>query len=278
MKFLNIDPTFTPFGPGIRNERFTFPGGEPHIKLGEGIVLDEVTITVRVRDFSDVGALLVATDALRRAGATAIHLFIPYFPGARQDRVMVPGEPLTAKVYADLINAQNYSTVTVLDPHSEVVPALLNEVRVVGNEGFVSRCLGSMKDFYLIAPDGGALKKIYKLSQAMGGIPVVECGKQRDLTTGKLSGFKVYQDDLAAKACLIVDDICDGGATFLGLAAALKSHNAGTLFLAVTHGIFSKGTKELKNTFQEVFTTDSFAIHEGLGVTVIPCKNFMEAL
>ena len=62
-------------------------------------------------------------------------------------------------------------------------------------------------DVLLISPDGGALKKIYKVSEYLGGVEVVECSKSRDVKTGKLSGFKVYAEDLQQKSCLIVDDI-----------------------------------------------------------------------
>jgi len=55
-----------------------------------------------------------------------------------------------------------------------------------------------------------------------------------------------------------VDDICDGGGTFIGLAKALKQKNAGNLYLAVSHGIFSKGFNELNKHFTKIFTTDSF--------------------
>jgi ribose-phosphate pyrophosphokinase len=87
---------------------------------------------------------------------------------------------------------------------------------------------------------------------------VVECSKSRDVKTGKLTGFKVYAEDLEGKDCLIVDDICDGGGTFIGLAGELKKKNAGNLYLAVTHGIFSKGFEELEKCFDKIFTTDSF--------------------
>jgi ribose-phosphate pyrophosphokinase len=109
----------------------------------------------------------------------------------------------------------------------------------------------------LISPDGGALKKIYKVSEFLGGIEVVECSKSRDVKTGKLSGFKVYADDLEGKDCLIVDDICDGGGTFIGLADELKKKNAGKLYLAVSHGIFNKGFESL-TVFDKIFTTNSF--------------------
>ena len=80
----------------------------------------------------------------------------------------------------------------------------------------------------------------------------------RDVKTGKLSGFKVYSDDLEGQDCIIVDDICDAGGTFMGLATELKKKNAGKLFLAVSHGIFSKGLDNLTQYFDTIFTTDSF--------------------
>lgn len=266
MKYLNLDTEFAPFGKSIDFESFVFNGGEPHIKILEELNgEDEVTITIRIRSFNDVGMLLVATDALRRMEVEKIHLVLPYFPAARQDRVMVAGESLSVKVYADIINVQNYQSVLILDAHSEVTPALLNRVKNISNHNFVTlalACLQNEKEYVLISPDGGALKKIYKLSQFLNGVPVVECSKKRDVKTGKLSGFKVYADDLEGKTCVIVDDICDGGGTFLGLAKELEKKNCGKLMLIVTHGIFSKGLEKLTATFDEVFSTNSFSDFE----------------
>ncbi|WP_108801698.1 ribose-phosphate diphosphokinase [Aquimarina sp. Aq107] len=259
MQYLHLDQSFTPFDKSIEFTSFVFNGGEPHIKISEKSIGNEVTITHRLNSFNDVGLLLVATDALRRMGVKLINVLIPYFPAARQDRVMVSGESLSVKVYADIINTQNYNQVMVFDPHSEVTPALLNNVKVIENYEYVKQCLNEIKeDVVLISPDGGALKKIYKVSEYLGGIEVVECSKKRDVKTGKLSGFRVYEDDLKGKHCVIVDDICDGGGTFLGLATALKEKNARKLSLIVSHGIFSKGFEELNKSFDTVFTTNSF--------------------
>ena len=258
MKYLHLDPAFTPYDKSIDFSAFTFNGGEPHIKILETDI-QEVTITHRITAFNDLGFVLIATDALKRMGVKTINLFIPYFPAARQDRVMVAGEPLSVKVYADIINAQQYSEVIVFDPHSEVTPALLNNVTVIQNFEFVKQCLATIDDeVVLISPDGGALKKIYKVAEYLGGVEVVECSKKRDVKTGQLSGFRVYEEDLSGKHCVIVDDICDGGGTFLGLAQALKDKNAAKLSLVVSHGIFSKGFKELTTVFDQVFTTNSF--------------------
>lgn len=186
-------------------------------------------------------------------------LIIPYFPAARQDRVMVKGEPLSVKVYADIINGLGFKKVIVFDAHSEVTPAVLNNCEAITNHVFIKQVIEKIGvNVKLISPDGGALKKIYKVSEFLGGAEVVECSKSRDVKTGKLTGFKVYADDLNGQDCLIVDDICDGGGTFIGLAEELKKKNAGKLYLAISHGIFSKGFDELEKCFTHIFTTNSF--------------------
>jgi len=268
---LNLDQNFKPLdGEEIEFESFTFSGGEPHIKINPTFDKSkEVTITHRLNSFNDLGLLCLAVDALQRMDAKLQNLIIPYFPAARQDRVMIKGEPLSVKVYANIINTLNFKKVIVFDAHSEVTPAVLNNCEVVTNHNFIQKVIQEIgNDVLLISPDGGALKKIYKVSEFLGGIEVVECSKSRDVKTGKLTGFKVYADDLQGKDCLIVDDICDGGGTFIGLANELKKKSAGKLYLAVSHGIFSKGFEALKD-FDRIFTTNSFRDIENQIVEVI---------
>lgn len=276
---LNLNPSFTPLGENnlIEYKSFLFAGGEPHIKISNNFnVATPVTITQRINSFNDLGMVCITVDALRRMGVKEIELFIPYFPAARQDRVMIPGEPLSVKVYADIINAMALASVTVFDPHSEVTPALLNNCVTVSNHEFIKQVIANIgTDVKLISPDGGALKKIYKVSEFLGGAEVVECSKSRNVKTGKLSGFKVYAEDLAGADCLIVDDICDGGGTFIGLAEALKAKNAGKLYLAISHGIFSKGFSELGRYFEQIFTTDSIKEVDHGGVTQIKLADIL---
>ena len=256
---LHLDQKFKPIaGEEISFDSFVFNGGEPHIRLGEIKKLSQVQVTHRINSFNDLGLLCVAVDALKRMEVEKIHLFIPYFPGARQDRVMLAGESLTVKVYANIINALAIDSVTIFDPHSDVTPAVLNNCRTIQNYNFIERILPLLpQEIILISPDAGASKKIFKLAKQLGIATVLECGKKRDLATGALSGFSVPADDLENRPCLIVDDICDGGGTFLGLGSELKKKNAGDLFLAVSHGIFSKGFDELASIYERIFTTDS---------------------
>ena len=276
---LHLDSQFLPFKNTnlVQYESFFFSGGEPHIKIISDLsTVDEVTITHRIRSFNDFGMLLCAIDAVKRCGVEKVCVFIPYFPAARQDRVMVPGEPLTVKIFAEILNSQELYRISIFDPHSEVTPALLNNCEVFTNHTFIKKVMETMDaETLLISPDGGALKKIYKVSEFLGGLPVVECSKKRNVKNGKLEGFKVYEDDLQEKDCLIVDDMCDGGGTFIGLAKELKAKNAGNLYLAVSHGIFSKGVDELSEIFTKIFTTDSFRDLDGGNVSQIKLQELL---
>ena len=275
---LNLDKTFAPIaGEEIQYESFTFSGGEPHIKISTAIDSTKpITITHRLNSFNDLGLLCMAVDALMRMDATLGTLYIPYFPAARQDRLMIKGEPLSVKVYADIINGFGFKKVLVYDAHSEVTPALLQNCEVIANHNFIKQVIETLGTTEkLISPDGGALKKIYKVAEYLGGIDVVECSKSRDVKTGKLKEFKVYDDDLGGCDCLIVDDICDGGGTFLGLAEELKKKNAGKLYLAVSHGIFSKGLEELGKYFEGIFCTDSVRGLSGECLTQIKLKEIL---
>lgn len=278
MVVLHLDKNFKPIdGEEIHFECFTFSAGEPHIKINQATdVSSGVTITCRLNSFHDVGLLCLAADALKRMGAAIENIIIPYFPAARQDRVMVKGEPLSVKVYADIVNSLGAKRITVLDPHSEVTPALLNNCVTVPNYNFMKRVVEHIgNDVILISPDGGALKKIYKVSEYLGGMEVVECSKSRNVKTGELTGFKVFADDLHGKDCVIVDDICDGGGTFNGLAKVLKEKKAGKLYLAVTHGIFSNGLSKLKENFTHIFSTNSIKDSEDESVTIINVKEIL---
>lgn len=259
---LNLDSTFRPFPKEkeITFENFTFSGGEPHIIIKEdSSKINEVNVTHRIQSFNDVGVILIAIDALRNMGVEKINLLLPYFPASRQDRIMKKGEALSVKVYAEVINNLKLKSVTIFDPHSDVTPALINNCIVIDNYTFIENVIKTLnKTIVLISPDGGALKKIYKVAEYLQNYEVIECSKSRNVKTRELTGFKVFSDNLEGKDCLIVDDICDGGRTFIGLAKELKKKNAGKLYLAISHGIFSKGIEELNKYFELIFTTDSF--------------------
>ncbi len=258
---VNLDPAFSPYGESdFKVKVFPFPS---KVEMGVKIDIPEitpVTITTRLKSSDDIMTLLNATDALRQAGIKEISLFMPFVPYARQDRVMVPGEALSIKVFAKLINTQGYDRVTIFDPHSDVTPALIDNAYVINNHEFVKLALKDMENYIIISPDSGAFKKVFKVCQAIGyNERVALCNKVRTLANGNIEHLSFDVQSFEGKDAVIIDDICDGGATFIALATELKKRDAGKVHLIVSHGIFSRGVNNLLNSgVDTITTTDSF--------------------
>jgi ribose-phosphate pyrophosphokinase len=242
---------------------FTFPSGETQVRVYGGS--DEIlTIEKKVYNGDDILEILLTVDALRRAGSKKLRLVLPYVPYSRQDRVMVFGEALGIKVFADLINSCNFEEVVVFDPHSDVTPALINNCTVVSQESLLwDTCWPIPGDFTLVCPDAGARKKILKVAKVLKKKEIVYADKIRDVATGEITGtsidFSWFNKDLSAPfSFLIVDDICDGGRTFIEIALAIRKTqllqgSEYKLYLYVTHGFFSKGLTELSQYFSGIY-------------------------
>lgn len=267
-------------GEELELRLFGFSGGERHIKItnlsaSERPGYSTFNFVVKAKSANDLFDLALAVNAVRGFSMTnagdkpgKMYLNIGYFPYARQDRACVPGEACSVKVMADFINVMNFDRVTVLDPHSDVTPALINNVYPIKQARIVKSIFDApMRPFDLdlsevtvVAPDAGALKKAFDVPAA--GYVVLT--KVRDLNNGHILGTELASGDPAGKVCLIVDDICDGGKTFIEAAKLLRAKGAAKVYLYVTHGIFSKGFgsvdngETLKGTLDGIITTDTF--------------------
>jgi len=75
----------------------------------------------------------------------------------------------------------------------------------------------------------------------------------RDTKTGEIKSV-VLRDEVPAGALLVVDDLCDGGRTFIELAKALPNRPSTATYLYVSHGIFSRGPDVLLGYYDKIFT------------------------
>jgi ribose-phosphate pyrophosphokinase len=242
-------------------ETFLFSGGECHVRVAPSMISENTRITAYLYSSDAIMRLILAVDAVKRIKAdTRIHLTIPYFPYARQDRVCNPGEALSVRVMADLINKLDCAEVTVFDPHSDVVGAVLNRCKIVTLAELIEQSslakLVRDQNLALVFPDAGAEKKVRTLAKSLSSkgssIEVFGATKIRETETGRILSSEVH-GNVNGRKLLIVDDICDGGQTFIGLAEALKAKGADEISLYVTHGIFSKGLEVLAGHFKKVY-------------------------
>lgn len=254
-----------------------FPDGQQDVKIitERPFVLnreDHVQIKARLNNFLDLELILAATSAIKRLGIRDISLNIPYFLGSRSDRQFEIGGSFYLKdVISPIINSQNYMYVSTYDAHSDVLGACINNYINISNISLVEYALKdilkrdtSLPDGYdnilLLSPDAGASKKIYKIAdQIRYKEDVVICSKYRD-ENGKLHKVNVPVEPYTEKNIIIIDDICDGGRTFINIAEKLKNIEGfnGKIYLIVSHGIFSKGFTELNKHFDGIYTTDSY--------------------
>lgn len=237
-------------------EHIQFPSGETHVRLKRLNLAANVTLSYRAPHI-DLMKLAMATDVVRRNGCK-VRLSIPYFPFARQDRIAVGGDSLSVKVFANFINFLNFESVYIVDPHSYVTPALIDRVVVNPQHLIAQNAFGKFCDpnTQIVAPDRGSISKALELTKNIGA-NLIEADKRRDPKTGALNGFTLLKGSPSGTPCLVVDDICDAGGTFIGLGSVLRDRGATSLGLFVTHGLFTKGIDSLLDIYDYIITTDS---------------------
>lgn len=247
-----------------------YPDGSPIVKTGEQLYeggfkpqTDPGVLMVQTANLGELTTALLFAESMRQRGFSIEHLVIPYVPGARQDRDhRSPGSDylLTARGVAKLINSFAFKSVTIVDPHSTVIENLIDRVNVITPAHLMLAVFGYGDIPYaaVIAPDHGAVRRATEVARVLE-VPLIIGNKIRDVNTGHLSDFSIdMPGDWKDQAALVVDDICDGGGTFIGLANIIKNQRPTCrLDLWVTHGIFSKGIDTLRKQYDRIFTTNS---------------------
>ncbi len=243
-----------------------FPAGEPHIAATEpGALAGDQVALLTGSDADELITLVMWAQAVLADGG-APHALIPYLPGARADRA----PRLEAKVYADLINSAGFASVTCLDPHSPVMADMIERLTIVTAADMIA---ASLTTSYLgsfvgvIAPDEGAHERACAVGQRLD-LPVFQARKHRDFDTGELTGFSCEYVPPVGDL-LVVDDICDGGGTFIGLAGVVPNAKQ-RLHLWVSHGVFSGRAANITEHFASVMTTDSYPGCRNIAATVYP--------
>lgn len=248
----------------------TFPDGEKHLKLEHIDRKEPVVISCRITSSDDLFILMQLSDILNRQEVHVQTLNINYLMSMRCDRLFSLDESFTLKIVANVINLFNAEEVHIVEPHSSCTGRLINECyEYYPMYNMVDQML---EDYVICYPDKGAQQRYnYNCSR------YICCEKQRDVETGKLLKFSISESkvDPYPDKIVVVDDLCDGGGTFLGIAELLKSSfNPESLVLVITHAVQLEGLKRVAEVYDQVYVTNSYCdwdTKEGLpeNVTVI---------
>lgn len=237
-------------------------------------------------NFSDLQDLIMKVALLRRHWpGMFLHVCIPYLLGSRSDRSFEElGIHYMRDVISPIINSLRLDEITLVTPHSTVTESVFTATKInvvdmlptlVHSAAYCVSTDYDESNVILVAPDIGAIKrreateKTLDSNEQTVSTEFLTFNKSRDVSTGKINGVTVIENtvkDYNRKNFVVVDDLCDGGRTFLEvgkkLQALLKENNAkdSKLSLCVVHSIFS--SKEVLETLSDIYdvivTSDSY--------------------
>lgn len=234
------------------------------------VVHPQEGVTFRVNSYEDLWHLNQTVDALNNLGIMPT-ITLPNLIDAQADRRFNSNESSGLRLVCKFLNAMK-ANFKIFHPHNpEVVEALLYNVKIIDNYGYVGRILseyfnngkgveGNYQDnITLFSSDAGGFKPLMKLADKLNWRgEVYGASKSRKYEEGKSKLIQVIdKQNFEGKDILIIDDICVNGGTFIGLAKMLRERNVGKLYLAISHLTVESPNPILFSLFDKVFTTNS---------------------
>lgn len=243
----------------------TFGSGERYVKFDESVRGKDVYLlqTGTLTPNKDLIELFLMCQAAKLSFAKSVHVILPYFPYARQDRVAEPREPISAKLVAHLLEVSGADHVITLDLHSAQIqgffsiPADALDARPIFARYFLDKQLNNLA---VVAPDAGGAKRAKKFADLIGAELAI-MHKSRP----KHSEAEILEivGNVEGKTCIFFDDIIDTAGTLLSAKRALLKRKPNPhVYAAATHAVFSgKAVENLnKAGFKEVVVTDTLPI------------------
>ncbi|PIP65186.1 ribose-phosphate pyrophosphokinase [Candidatus Peregrinibacteria bacterium CG10_big_fil_rev_8_21_14_0_10_49_16] len=248
--------------------RKRFSCGEHYVKFGESIRGKEVYLiqTATRSPNDDLIELCLMCQAAKLSFAQKVHVILPHFPYARQDRVAEPREPISAKLVAHLLEEAGADHMILLDIHSDQIqgffsiPTDVLYARPIFTE-YVHQ--NKLQDCVIVAPDVGGAKRAKKFANTLNAdIAILHKSRPEH----HISEVHNIIGSVEGKPCIIFDDMIDTAGTLVAAKSALIDAGATDVYAMATHGIFSgRAIERLTQAhFKEVIITDSIPHEDNL--------------
>lgn len=171
-------------------------------------------------------------------------LLVPFLPYGRQDKEISNETTFALSVFLDtLAKSQLFARVATVDAHNSAAVEERGMINISAN-AYLDGVIKLTEPDVICFPDLGATTRGYSTD----GRPSLHLDKVRNQSTGEIEGLEYAGEmDLTNRVVLIVDDICDGGRTFIEASKLLYSKGAFRVCLFTTHGIYSKGVQVLRD-------------------------------
>jgi len=242
-------------------------------KSGEHYCLFEETIrycdVFLVQTFSNpitehLVELFVMMDAAKRESARTINLVIPYYGYSRQERKAAPREPISAKMFADVLTAVGAHRVITLDLHAPAIQGFFNiPVDHLTALDMISDYIKrqNIPNPVVVAPDAGGVTRAENLANILQA-PIAIMFKKRyahnEATVTHVVG------DVEGRTPIIFEDLIDTGTTIVNVVESLKERGANDVYICATHPVFSGPALQRLDhpNIKEAIITDSLPIPE----------------
>jgi len=240
----------------------TFTSGECYARFEESVRGKDVFLlqTGSLAVNRDLMELFLMCQAAKLSFATSVHVILPHFPYARQDRIAAPREPISSKLVASLLEASGADHVITLDLHSPQIQGFFG-IPVDALEGFKIFVDEFRKkkipDPVVVSPDAGGAKRAKKLADMLGAdLALLHKSRPKHQEAHVIE----VVGQIAGRTCIIFDDLIDTAGSLSMTKEALLARGANKeVYAAATHAVFGgDAIKRLKKArFKEVIVTDS---------------------
>ncbi len=242
-----------------------FSCGETYVRIEESIRGEEIYIVQSISENAndDYMELFIIMDALKRASASAIHVIMPHFGYARQDKKSAPREPITSRLMADLLSAVGFDRLVTMDLHTDQIQGFFNQpvdhltALPLFADYFKKK---NLTDLVVVSPDTGSAKFAKRLADRLGAELAIMHKTRPHHNVAEITNVV---GNVKGKTVLILDDMIDTGGSVCSGISALKAHGCNDdVYLAATHAVFSGPAVDRlsKAGFKEVIVTNTIPL------------------
>ncbi len=244
--------------------RNKFSNGEIHIKFDESVRgADVFVVQTCCEPINDnIIELLIMIDALKRASAGMINAVIPHYGYARQDKKSEGREPITAKLFADLLSVAGMNRAILVDLHAATIQGFFDApVDHVTAIPIIAKYFKekNIKNGVVVSPDVGGVKRASIFAKRLH-FPLAILDKRRPAPN--MAEIEHIVGDVEGKDVIIFDDMIDTGNTLIKAVDMLLRHNAKKVYVGATHPIFScDAIEKFKNSrIEELVVVDTIPL------------------
>jgi len=240
----------------------TFANGEKRVWVRESVKGENVILVQSFSRPTDeyIIEFLLLSDALERAGARHINVVIPWLGYSLQDKIFRDGEPIAAKVIANLVSNSYVKRAFLLDLHNSSTPGFFSIPiqHLSAADLFVEYAKKEfdLNNYIVASPDFGGLKRARSFAEKLQ-LDLINIDKNRDLHSGVIKAMNL-NGEVGGKSVLIFDDLINSGSTIISAAEVLKQSGAKQVHFLSTHGMFAKGYDSIvESKIDSVVVTNS---------------------